>query len=237
VLAEIIRTSVKPGDLVIDRGANAGRHSINFLRALAGRGKCIAIEPNPAMVDLIRQRLAGHTFEPNLHLLQAAVGDKIGTARFNVFDTNPALSRMLTSPEVTEYAAREITVDVIRMDDIPRAQRVAFIKIDVEGHEIPALLGARQILKLDQPFVFFECNIGETTAQFGAKLFDIFDEAGYTIWSAAGQSVSRELISAPLPTNFFAAPKGQAPAAAEVLHFAVMKAVFRLLAGERLANV
>jgi len=118
VLAHLIAACVQRGDTVVDCGANAGRHTFNFLRALGGVGTCVAIEPNPAMVEVLRSRLHGHVFAGNVDLKTVAVGARAGSATFNVFDAKPALSRMTTTWQPPGYEGRTITVDVVPLDDM-----------------------------------------------------------------------------------------------------------------------
>ena len=44
----------------------------------------------------------------------------------------------------------------VRVDSLPIMQRVSFVKIDVEGHELAVLAGIRQLLERDKPTVLVE---------------------------------------------------------------------------------
>ncbi|WP_175478911.1 FkbM family methyltransferase [Rubrimonas cliftonensis] len=237
ILAELIRSKVGRGETVMDCGANAGRHVFNFVRALGGEGECIAFEPNPAMVAVLRSRLDGHALASAVRIVEAAVGAYPSEAQFLVYENEPAVSRMTTSPAPAgEHSISEITVPVLRLDDVERGGRVSFVKIDVEGHEVPALMGARGILGADRPLVFFECNMTDMLASHGLALFDLFAEVDYAVLSAAGQHVDHACADKPLPTNFFAAPTERLGEAAEALHFAILKATLKLFAGRRIAD-
>ena len=66
------------------------------------------------------------------------------------------------------------------LDDDLRGQgiefaRVTFVKIDVEGAELPVLRGARDLLEATHPAVFLEAE-ADWTERFGYKVSDIFDE-------------------------------------------------------------
>ena len=45
----------------------------------------------------------------------------------------------------------ERTIDVVRMDDVILDERVTFIKMDIEGSEVPAIQGAERIIRTYKP--------------------------------------------------------------------------------------
>ena len=88
----------------------------------------------------------------------------------------------------------------------------------------------------DRPYVFFECNVPSTTGAYGWRLFEIFEQLDYVVYSGAGQLLNRAVEDKPLPTNHFACPRERAPQAAEMLHLAIMKAFLCMLAGRQLGG-
>jgi FkbM family methyltransferase len=109
-----------------------------------------------------------HTFEPQAHLAQrleqvvpanvvvhhAAVGERAGTALLAV-DPAPgraALAHLVAAP--AEGAAVQ-EVPLVALDDLGLTD-VAFVKIDVEGHELAALRGAERLLRRDRPTLLVE---------------------------------------------------------------------------------
>jgi len=57
----------------------------------------------------------------------------------------------------------DIVVETIRLDDIKPAPSV--IKLDVEGHEVSVLRGAKRILEVDRPVVFVAIHDSEARAR------------------------------------------------------------------------
>jgi methyltransferase FkbM-like protein len=58
---------------------------------------------------------------------------------------------------VADNDAEGQLIRTVRADDVVRS-RVAFIKLDVEGHEISALAGVSRILAEDRPVILTEVN-------------------------------------------------------------------------------
>lgn len=45
----------------------------------------------------------------------------------------------------------QLTAHVVKLDDIFKNRQVTFIKMDIEGAEIPALSGAEELIRRQQP--------------------------------------------------------------------------------------
>jgi hypothetical protein len=90
-----------------------------------------------------------------------------------------------------------VTVPAVRADDVLREHdwdRVDFVKLDVEGFEIPALHGLERTLRRkNAPIVHFESNT-HTLAMYGktdADLKGTLRRFGYTIYDVAPGSLRR----------------------------------------------
>jgi hypothetical protein len=65
-------------------------------------------------------------------------------------------------------------------EEVPKRIRVAFLKVDVEGHELQVFRGAARVLSRDAPVLLFEC---ETRHLAGGSLEEVFGHLhglGYT---------------------------------------------------------
>lgn len=124
-----------PGDeIAIDVGANHG----DYTAILVGLARdVIAVEPNPDIVRVLEARLGDEIRRQRLQLVQGALGAEAGTARLFVPDAGSGLASLDAPPIAT--AGKAIEVSVRRLDDLVGGRRVGFIKIDVEGYEVPYL--------------------------------------------------------------------------------------------------
>lgn len=136
----ILRRSLRPGDVFLDVGGNAGFYSA-FAAALGAQ--VYAFEPNPAMAELIRR--AAH---PNVTLTRAAVGDEAGEVTLNI-SPDPSHSGISSIHDMPHLrGARKITVPIVTLDDFcaEHALRPRALKIDVEGHEGAVINGMSDLL-------------------------------------------------------------------------------------------
>jgi FkbM family methyltransferase len=125
---------VKPGDCVLDVGANIGLYSLALSRAVGPSGRVIAVEPDPDNLALLRKNLQANGCT-NVTVIEDALGDESKDALlYESSDNRGALS---TSDITGVGASRAIRVRMRRGDDVMAeiglSARVA--KIDVEGVE------------------------------------------------------------------------------------------------------
>jgi hypothetical protein len=77
---------------------------------------------------------------------------------------------------------RSLLVDVTTLDNFFSTQDRGpdFLKIDVEGHELAVLEGARQILELHRPAILVECEARHRPNGDVCPVFDLLHSHGYT---------------------------------------------------------
>ena len=117
---------------------------------------------------------------------QAAVADRNGQAEFLHVENAPAYSglrrRIYDRPDPQIAIIR---VMVVALDDvIPADQPLAFMKIDIEGGEYHALLGAANTIRRCRPVIVLEAG-SKSTGQYGvtpAELFALVSQSfGYDL--------------------------------------------------------
>ncbi|MCC6356832.1 MAG: FkbM family methyltransferase [Verrucomicrobiae bacterium] len=134
----IFRSIIRGADAFIDGGANLGWYSC--LAAVAGVGEIIAVEPVPQTARLLKHMARWNHFA-RLRVLQCAMGDGRGTARFVVPDAPfPEMGHVGADGE---GRARDVQVlglaDVLGM--LAAERRRIVVKLDVEGHELTVVRG------------------------------------------------------------------------------------------------
>ena len=163
-----MRGVLRPGDTMIDVGANAGLHCVVAGCAVGPRGRVIAFEPIVREQGLLRHNLALNSLE-NVSIVPSAVSDKTGSARFAMAEDG-ALSSLAQNKHPWQRISAWQEVPVTTLDAYVAREHtgpVAFLKIDVEGAEKLVLAGASRLLA-DNPgiTVLFEA-LDVTTAGFG----------------------------------------------------------------------
>lgn len=147
---------VKPGDAVVDAGANWGLYAAR-LAQLAGRaGQVDAFEPHPAHARTLR---ALALRRPQLVVQELALADAPGSATLHV----PILGahRVTALASLRRPAAgvahERVTVRVDTLDAALSGRRApSFVKVDVEGSEFAVLQGAVQTLRATRPTLLVE---------------------------------------------------------------------------------
>lgn len=181
-----IRARLKPGDIVLDVGANAGLYAVIAARMVGDAGHVFAFEPDVTALQLLRRNLEANGLR-NVTVIDAATSNTSGQAAFAVAD-DIAMGSLAAIDRADQHVERWETVRTVRLDDVV-AERgigpVALIKMDVEGAEKLALEGATALLSGGRPpaTILFEAFAANARA-FGydiRSLFDLLRAHGYTI--------------------------------------------------------
>lgn len=201
---ELIKSSLKPGDLFVDIGANIGYFSLLAARTVGDSGQVIAFEPVPAVREALLHNLSLNQVG-NVIVRAEALGPTEGEVRFYCGpdgDTGLASLRALDQ-------GREIVVNQVAFDQLDRPKRrVAFVKIDVEGAELHALSGMQKCLRRDQPHLIVEFTDAYLRGMNASAkaLYEYLAALGYRIFHIPEEGELRPLDTADAlstcPTQF-----------------------------------
>jgi FkbM family methyltransferase len=143
-----LRRAIRPGDVVFDPGANIGYFAAICVGLVGDRGHVYSFEPsNSAYAHLVKHNAAPR--RSNWTLEHAAVTDHSGVMTF--YDTPRVISRGFACLEGTYEPKDRIPhpIDVVSLDDYcakKNISSIAFLKLDIEGSELKALHGAKNLL-------------------------------------------------------------------------------------------
>ena len=131
---------VRPGDIVLDCGADVG----TFTRSALNNGaeKVVSIDPGIGKDICLRRNFAKEIAEGRVVVIHKGVWDQDGTLK------------LYGDSLVEKHAAEGVDVPLTTIDKIVaelQLPRVDYIKMDIEGAEKPALLGARMTLMKWRP--------------------------------------------------------------------------------------
>lgn len=155
-----VRSVVRPGQRVLDIGANIGLFTITIAALVGKTGHVYAFEPVPSNADLLRRSIAENRFEQWVTFQQAAVGAASGTAQivFAKETTNSGGAALWGARDHLDPGHETCTVDVVALDQYDLRHPVSLIKIDVEGAEPWVFEGAEQLLRTDRPTILSELH-------------------------------------------------------------------------------
>lgn len=149
----VFRDRLRPGMHVLDIGANIGYYTMLSASLVGSSGSVTAIEPNADSARLLEASRRANSFD-NVFVLQVAAGRELG-----LLVLHGSYGNVMTSAAPDDAAAliNSTTVPSFRVDDmIPRSKNIDFVKIDVEGAEYNALLGASELIRRCHPTIVSE---------------------------------------------------------------------------------
>ena len=164
---------VPEGAVTVDVGANCGLYT----RKLARLSRQVyAFEPSRKMADLLRRTSAS-----NVSVHEIALSDQIGNAELFIpqDDREPIYGLASLEPRLVSSNKRGVSISVptARLDAIVH-QEVAFVKIDVEGHELSVLNGSVELLEHSQPVFLVEAE-DRHRAEATRSIFEFFAARSY----------------------------------------------------------
>jgi FkbM family methyltransferase len=173
--AEAVASILRPGDVLIDIGANVGFYTILASKRVGKKGKVYAIEPFLRNLLLLSLHIKINRCS-NVIIVPAACADVSGIALFQP-GRNPAEGRILNSADSVDAALKIVPVPMISIDDLCKKLSVcpSVLKIDVEGAELRVLQGARETLRRCKPYLFISVH----SDQVRGDVLSFLDEIGY----------------------------------------------------------
>lgn len=165
---------VRAGDVVLDVGANQGQHTGNLARIVGESGLVHAFEPNTAHFRNLLS-IAG-----NVRLWPLAIGERLSIEQLHIpeglegWASLGDVAAMLPGRRVTELTVIQAALDEL---NLPIVGKLSFVKLDVEGNEFRALLGARRLIQTHRPVIVAESvnqQIVDEMASHGYAVTDFF---------------------------------------------------------------
>ena len=134
---------VRPGDVVLDCGANIG---VFVREALdAGAKTVVAIEPAPENIECLRRNFKSDIDAGRVIVYPKGVWDKDDFLTLHVDDHNSAADSFVINPKDSHESDQKLPLTTIdKLVAELNLQSVDFIKMDIEGAEVKALKGGRR---------------------------------------------------------------------------------------------
>jgi FkbM family methyltransferase len=161
---------VRPGDIVVEVGANIGAHTIHLAQLTGQAGAVIAFEPQRLVFQTLCANVALNSII-NVQAYQSAVGEKPGCLHVPRLD--PFHENNFGGLSIEGQSKGEPT-PVVPLDQlaIPHCR---LLKVDVEGMETQVLRGATKLIARCAPALYVENDRKEHSAE----LIRFIDSLGY----------------------------------------------------------
>ena len=164
---------LRPGDVFVDAGANVGFYTLLASRLVGPTGRVLAIEMMPATAAILRQHVAiNHC--TNVEIVEKALSDRAGET---IMARVPAGKHGQAT--VADFAHaydtfEEHEVETTTLDEIcGELERIALLKLDLEGAELQAMAGARATLERADRVIYESHTSRDDLAR-------AFEQAGFT---------------------------------------------------------
>jgi FkbM family methyltransferase len=161
------RSVVKSDSIVFDIGANFGYYGL-LACELSDRkkSKIIYFEPNSNLIPFIHKTLAVNWAEEGSDIENIAISDKKGTATLSVLKDYIGSSSLHSVEHLKSYLDQSMTVEAESVVTVKtntldayceekKILRADLIKLDVEGYEVQAYSGMRNIIKKSKDTILF----------------------------------------------------------------------------------
>jgi FkbM family methyltransferase len=139
----IVDRCVRPGDTVVDVGANIGAITAYAASRVGPSGRVIALEPARDNLAVLRANVELNRLT-NVRVIEAAAGRARETRQF--FQRGEISAVNSFYPESCYAEVTSVSnVEVVPLDDVVEGE-AALVKIDVEGAELDVLAGMPRLL-------------------------------------------------------------------------------------------
>ena len=199
---EFLRQTLN-GGLLLDIGANVGIVTLSLADKVDG---AILFEPNAIAADRAKENLAVNHLPFEVH--EVALSDREGYIYIEDRGGPSGVNRVLPDQAASPHPSKKVSCTTL--DKFLSARKdaigdIAFIKIDVEGHEVEVLRGMKSTLEKLRPRIIMFEYLQRTNFD---ELREIFDAAHYQIYSLNGKDRLQPVSDQPIPLrNLFALPR------------------------------
>lgn len=172
---DILLKLLQPGNCVIEAGANIGADTVPMAKRVGDTGHVFAFEPQRVMFSLLARNLQDNHCR-NVNIYQAATNMKDGELSIPKVD----YGKMDNYGGVSMLkAGLGDPVPGVALDEfLDPTVKVHLIKADVEGMELPTLIGASKIIGNSRPILFVENNCGPHSGE----LIRFLQQIDYQCW-------------------------------------------------------
>lgn len=178
---DVVRHLVKPGDIVLDVGANIGYYSVIFSKIVGEQGKVLCFEPTEHYGTVLKRNIEANNAR-NVEIFKLGLSDKKQELEIQI---GPS-SATLHSPGKVPLKFTE-RIKLMSLDDWVEdyhLNKIDFVKVDIDGHEPLFLQGAWKTLDKYDPIILLEVSHPHyLDAGFTAwDFYDLLKNRGYKIY-------------------------------------------------------
>jgi len=139
-----------PGATFLDVGSNVGFFSLLAAQLVGPTGRVYSFEPDPRIREALARSAAVNEL-PQVETFGVALSDRVGECTFHCAADGTASSLVPEAPGREARYVRTLTAQVTTLDQLVaegliKTERIALLKVDVEGEEARMIAGTRETL-------------------------------------------------------------------------------------------
>ncbi len=145
-IENVVRSLIRPGDQVIEVGANHGYYTLAMAAGVGPTGRVIAFEANPGVAMLLRRSISFNNYADRVTVYQKAVVDQAGSLTFSMSASDSGAGHIMQGGHLLGAEPILVEVEAVRLDDLFPVERIDLIRTDAEGSEPLIVEGARNLI-------------------------------------------------------------------------------------------
>ena len=210
----LVKKFIKSGTDSIDVGVYRGVYSYEMSKYSE---KVHSFEPNPIIFKYINKNLK--KFIKNIHLYNFALSNQNKTMNLKIpirnsnsnkeiFEEYYEMGKATIHNENNFENYENFEIQTKKIDELNFDNKISFIKIDVEGHELEVIEGAINTIKRDKPVLLVEIEKQYTKKEV-AESINFINSLGYKsyFFNKKDLKSTTELNNLDLFNNFIFFPK------------------------------
>ena len=163
--------------VVYDIGANVGFYTLLASKLAGDTGRVYSFEPFPGNIEYLKKHVAINKLS-NVEIIDKAVSDQVNNSLFKIGKNN-SVGRLNPDGDIV---VETITLEEFILDgNLPPS----VIKMDIEGAEFNALLGAEKLLKEHSPKIFLATHGDEVKE----NCLSLLDRLKYKFYPISSDSI------------------------------------------------
>jgi FkbM family methyltransferase len=175
---------ITDGDVVVDLGAHVGYYTLLAARRVGPEGRVFAFEPHPDNFRLLVKNIESN-FYRNVIPVQKAVSNETGEAE--LFLQGPTTHSLFRK---SKDSNKSVLVQTTSLDEYFQTveqrlrSRIKLIKMDIEGAELQAMLGMRQIINENAEIAIiseFEPDLLKASGSGPSEFISYLTEQGFKL--------------------------------------------------------
>lgn len=161
---------------VIELGSNIGSHTVFLAKSICRSGTIYAFEPRRLYFQTLCANLVTNSIS-NVYAYQQGAAEQTRLVREGAVPSQIGMNAGAYA--IGDLSGDEESIELIALDDrLDEFKPITLIKADIEGYELAALTGAKQLLVRDRPILYLEANQDPKTPD----LLRFVENLGYSLW-------------------------------------------------------